>query len=270
MNALLRLYPASWRERHEAEVARMLEDTGAGLSDAPDLIRGAIDAHVHPGPMGLPTGGVRRWLTLDHVAGSLLLIGGLIWLGAFAALAAAMLLFGDDGWHDSRPLAVLAVAGPLVAVGLSALLLRHRGDRYHRVFIAATVALVIVGAGLLAEAIAVIVTDPHITFRSAGGAHLNPAVIILLVGSMIGAFALDTVRGIPRRWLLLLALGAGSMTYALYSVAGYPFPNIHAGLFWIVGGLLYAGAAIGIGRSATRMPGGVMGDTEATRDLVTA
>ena len=87
---------------------------------------------------------------------------------------------------------------------------------------------------------------------------------------MIGAFALDTVPGIPRRWLLLLALGAGSMTYALYSVAGYPLRNIDAGLFWVVGGLLYAIAAIGIGYSATRMPGGVTVDTDATGELVTA
>lgn len=270
MNALLRLYPASWRERHEAEVARMLEDTDAGLSDAPDLIRGAIDAHVHPGPMGLPTGGVRRWLTVDHVAGASLLIGGLIWLAAFGALAVGMLVFGEDGWRESRPLVVLAVAGLMVALGLSALLLRNVEDRYHRVFVVAAVALVIVGAGLLTQAIATIVWDPHITFGSHRGAHLNPAIIILLVGSMIGAFALDTVPGISHRWLLLLALGAGSMTYALYSVAGYPLPNIASGLFWVVGGLLYAIAAIGIGRSAMRLPSDVTVGTEATSDLVTA
>jgi hypothetical protein len=46
--------------------------------------------------------------------------------------------------------------------------------------------------------------------------------------------------------------------------------NIDAGLFWVVGGLLYAIAAVGIRRSATRMPGGVTGTTEATEDLVTA
>jgi hypothetical protein len=264
MNALLRLYPTSWRERHEAEVARMLEDTGAGLSDAPDLIRGAIDAHVHPGPMGLPTGGVRRWLTVDHVAGASLLIGGLIWFAGFAALALSMLAFGEDGWHESRPLAVLAFAAPAVALGLSALLLRHVGDRYHRVFVVASVASLIVGTGLLIEAIATIVSDPGITWESHRGAHLNPAIIILLVGSMIGAFALDRLPGIPHRWLVLSALGAASMTYALYSVAGYPLPNIAAGLSWVAGGLLFGMATTVIGRSAMRMPVDTTDDPQGT------
>jgi MFS family permease len=270
MNALLRLYPASWRERHEVEVARMLEDTGAGMSDAPDLIRGAIDAHMHPGPMGLPTGGVRRWVTVDHLAGAVLLTGGLVWFVSFGILALAMLVFGEDGWRDSRPLAVLAVAGPMVALGFSALLLRHAGDRYHKVFVASAVMLAIVGSALLTSAIAGIVLEPRVTFASEGGAHRNPAMILLLVGSMIGAFALGTVPGIPSRWLMLSALGAASMIYALYSVSGFPLPNIHAGFFWIAGGLLFAIAAIGIGRSAMRMSPGAIGGSDATEHPLTA
>jgi hypothetical protein len=50
------------------------------------------------------------------------------------------------------------------------------------------------------------------------------------------------------------------MTYALYSVAGYPLPNIAAGLSWVAGGLLFGIATTAVGRWAMRTP------TDATRE----
>jgi hypothetical protein len=49
--SLLRLYPAAWRSRYGAEVLDLLEERPPALRDSIDLIRGALDAHLHP-----PTG----------------------------------------------------------------------------------------------------------------------------------------------------------------------------------------------------------------------
>jgi hypothetical protein len=253
MKALLRLYPAAWKIRHLEEVSLMLDDTKAGLSAALDIIRGAVDAHLHPGPMGLPTGGVRRWLTADHIAGLCALLGGIAWLLAYAVLAAGMVLFGEDGWRESRPLVLLAAAGPLVCVALVTLLARHRGDPYQLVFAGAGAALSVAGAALLAAALWAIVVEPGITFQSQGGAHVNPALVTLLAGSVVGAFALLDVRAIPRRWLGIMALGAIGLLYGLYSRAGYPLPDIAAGTAWVVGGLVYGIGWIGVGRALVRL-----------------
>ena len=52
MKALLRLYPSTWRARYGAEMTYVLEQRGRRLLDAPDLIRGALDAHLHPAAIG--------------------------------------------------------------------------------------------------------------------------------------------------------------------------------------------------------------------------
>jgi hypothetical protein len=43
------LYPQAWRERYGAEVAVLLEDSPPGPHELADLLRGAADAHLHPG-----------------------------------------------------------------------------------------------------------------------------------------------------------------------------------------------------------------------------
>lgn len=255
MKTLLRLYPAAWKIRHLDEVALMLDDTGAGLSAAPDIIRGAVDAHIHPGPMGLPTGGVRRWLTADHLAGILALIGGIVWLAVFALITVDTLAFAGDGWRELRPLVLLAGGGPLVAAALVMLLARHRGDRLQMVVAAAACALSIVGAALLVRAMWTIASEPAVTFGSDGGARINPALVLTLVGSIIGGAALLDVRAVPRRWIALLIVGATLVLFALYTRSEPPLPWFHFTTAWLVGGLLYGAAWSGAGISLLRRPG---------------
>lgn len=45
---LLRLYPRRWRARYEEEVLALLEVRPPGRRESIDLVRGAIDAHLHP------------------------------------------------------------------------------------------------------------------------------------------------------------------------------------------------------------------------------
>lgn len=56
---LLRLYPHSWRDRYEAEFLDLLEARPATLPDLIDILRGALDAHLHP------LAGVRRGIAVE-------------------------------------------------------------------------------------------------------------------------------------------------------------------------------------------------------------
>ena len=45
---LLRCYPRTWRDRYEDEFRAMLEQIPVSLPVLFDLLRGALDAHLHP------------------------------------------------------------------------------------------------------------------------------------------------------------------------------------------------------------------------------
>jgi hypothetical protein len=48
MSRLVRLYPRAWRERYEDEFLRLIEDRPPSLAGQVDIIRGALDARIHP------------------------------------------------------------------------------------------------------------------------------------------------------------------------------------------------------------------------------
>jgi hypothetical protein len=79
MNRVLRLYPRPWRERYLDEVADLLAARPPTLRDQVDLLRGALDAWLHPqvtarssanddGPIVKPVG-----------AAALAMLGGFLW-----------------------------------------------------------------------------------------------------------------------------------------------------------------------------------------------
>lgn len=52
---LLRLYPRAWRDRYESEMLAVMEADRLDWRTRLDLIRGALDAHVHPAtPPSIP------------------------------------------------------------------------------------------------------------------------------------------------------------------------------------------------------------------------
>lgn len=125
MKALLRLYPAAWRERYGDEVERLLEDGDADLRTRVDLVRGAIDVQRRPEVHGFPSGRLRRWLTRDHLAGLGILAGALVW-----AWMAAYWLTELVARLGLRPLSLPSlgqqVIGELaVAVGVALLMARR-------------------------------------------------------------------------------------------------------------------------------------------------
>lgn len=100
--ALLRLYPRAWRARYEAEVLAVLADMNVDGRARVDLVRGAVDAHLHAGSR-LP-------------AAAALLSGG-TWTVAGVAVVGQPVPPDWPGYLiDILPLTIVAVAAGLVGV----------------------------------------------------------------------------------------------------------------------------------------------------------
>jgi hypothetical protein len=148
----LGLYPRAWRERYGDELQALLEDERVGLRTRLDLVRGALDAHLHPAvPSRLPVAAAvtASGLAVAHaialatqpvatdwpgylddalplitgcVAASIPALVGL-WLrlgdtdGAFGRLGVAMAVLGHGAWVFALLGASLHLAyGPLTAL----------------------------------------------------------------------------------------------------------------------------------------------------------
>jgi len=77
---LLRLYPQAWQERYGEEMAELLSQVPVTLRTLADLVRGALDAHLHP--EALPGGslaGKAVWTSGAIIVGATALFG-LAWM----------------------------------------------------------------------------------------------------------------------------------------------------------------------------------------------
>jgi hypothetical protein len=101
---LLRLYPRAWRERYGVEMGDLLEHRPPSRRDAVDLVRGALDAHLHPTHASL-------------VPAIAALTAGAAWtVVALAVLAEPVPPDWPGMLASTLPLAVLAVGAGLVAL----------------------------------------------------------------------------------------------------------------------------------------------------------
>ena len=219
--ALLRLYPAAWRERYEPEMLAMLEQLRLGPRGRFDLARGAIDAHLHA-PTRMP-------------AIAALLAGGL-WTFAGVGIVAQPTPPDWPGYLvEALPLAIVAVgAGGLATVGCWA----TRSDDAGR---SGTIALLLAIAGHILWVVALVAA-----FAGHGyGAPTAIAQDVAAIGSLLVGIGL--LRG-GEGWLGgLLALGAALMVFA------WPVAWLAFGLAWtLVGVLLLARFAAPSGSPPSR------------------
>jgi len=80
MSRLIGLYPAPWRARYEAELRAILEARPPTFADTLDLLRGALDARLHPELVepGVPAVDMPPE---SRAPGFAAVAGGLIWTG---------------------------------------------------------------------------------------------------------------------------------------------------------------------------------------------
>ena len=204
--ALLRLYPAAWRERYEAEMLVILEQFHLGPRGRFDLARGAIDAHLHT-PTRLP-------------ALAALLAGGL-WTFAGAGIVAQPTPPDWPGYLlEALPLVIVAVAaGGLATIGCWAIGSDDTGRP-------GNVAILLAIAGHVLWVIALAVALVEFGY----GAETAVAQDLAAIGSLLVGIGLLRAGD---EWLGgLLALGAAVMVFA------WPIAWLGFGLAWTLVGVL--------------------------------
>ncbi|MDO8483856.1 MAG: hypothetical protein Q7S35_02785 [Candidatus Limnocylindrales bacterium] len=183
MSALLRLYPGAWRTRYGGEMEALLEERRPDRRERLDLIRGALDAWLHP-----PTPSLAPVLAA--------LIGGGLW----TVVATAVLVQpAPPDWPgylaEIVPLAVIAAVCLLVAATACSL---RAGEAKGRSIGLAT-GLVIVGhlawIAMLGATILGVV----------GGPALAAAQTLAMVGTITVGLILVRARDEPIGYLLIAA-----------------------------------------------------------------
>ena len=122
MSRLVALYPRAWRDRYEAEYLALLADRRPDPRASLDIVRGAIDARLHPQLTGSPRAPVERpsigrW---SVIAGWTTLLGaGLFYAGLAVAASGRIVVEGEDRYRDGSAglfFIFLAMVGLIVGI----------------------------------------------------------------------------------------------------------------------------------------------------------
>lgn len=97
MSALVRLYPRPWRERYETEFLDVLASRPPSIGDRVDIVRGAVDARLHPELAGDPEGS-HRLTPPERIAAAFSLAAGALWLAWFG-----LIVRDFRGWDAGEP-----------------------------------------------------------------------------------------------------------------------------------------------------------------------
>lgn len=183
MSGLLKLYPAAWRARYGDEMASLIEERPLSGRERLDLVRGAMDAWLHP----------REPSIVPIVAA---LVGGGLWtIVASAVLLQAAPLDWPGYLMEAVPLATLA-AGCLFVAALGCAL--RAGEARSRTA-AVGIGLLVVGyvawVGMLAGT----------ALGAVGGPLLGASQSIAMLGTLAIGLLLVRARDQPIGWLLLVA-----------------------------------------------------------------
>jgi hypothetical protein len=236
MKWLLRLYPTAWRARYEAEVARMLDDSSSGPRDVPDLLRGALDAHRHPGPLGLPVGRIRGWFSVDHLAGIMAVIAGAAWIAAYLALAISSTRYSTMA--DTGSVVLTGGAGPLVVVAVAGFLIRRLSDRRDRLIAASALALVAVGSATTIGSLIIDWAAPgSLPFPYGAEPFIAAGTALVLLGTILATVAMWGCAPVARRALVLLAFACA---------VDLVFLAVFRDVGFVIGVSSFAGAAMGM------------------------
>lgn len=186
MTGVLRFYPRWWRRRYGDEMRAMLELAPARRGDRRDLVRGALDAWLHPPEP-------------SHLPALAALLGGGIWTMIAARVASQPVHLDWPGYlMDVVPLALVAAIFLLVAVVGIAL----RAADAHGRLTALAIAAAMVGYAAWIVAMAGTITgaaDPVVLWAT--------QTIAMVVTAGVGLL----VRSSDERLGSLVMLAAGAM-----------------------------------------------------------
>jgi drug/metabolite transporter (DMT)-like permease len=238
MSLLVRLYPASWRDRYGDEMEAVLADRPPGPFDVVDLLLGALDAHLHLRGLGNRSEH-RKGIPMSlRLAGMAAIAGGLLWT-IFFALGVAAAATNTD----------LSPAAPLIVVGGIALLVAAAGlsafqfrDHPRSIWLSFLVPL----AGVILFAVGWMGLSINDAFWNLGFIGF----FMIIVGNAVFAGVTVRTRALSRPAAWALLVGA-VLSIPGFFVAGSGLVSSSAVLLAIAG-LIFSLGWIGLGIDAIR------------------
>lgn len=206
MTRLTALYPRAWRDRYEDEFLLLMAERPDSQRDRVDIVRGAVDARLHPQLKPSNPGEPER-LSSAQLDAMLAVLAGALWVATgFAFLGSSV--NPELGYKESTVALMLGITGAFVA-GLAALAVsRSLPGQHHGASVAARVAVV--------GALAMVLPWPILLFGF-WATHVGVAIFGLVAISRLGlvgiVLSISAVVALAfnaedERALLLVPLGA--------------------------------------------------------------
>ena len=221
MSRLVGLYPRGWRDRYESELLEVLEVRKPSIGDRLDIVRGAIDARLHPQLAPTPSGDGAPSRPA-RLGGVLAVVGGLLWAAAGVAFNSSSMI-PSLGYKNTDTALVVAI-GAALATGFAALVVSRSLPGRH-VGLTVTAATSLVGAlalflpwpiVFLGFAVAMAAT---VAFGSMAARRVGPSGFLLAAAGFV-AYGFNTEDG---RALLLVPLGVAWVLFgAVVALRGMP------------------------------------------------
>ena len=221
MTRLIALYPRPWRDRYEIEFRALMAERSPSPLDRIDIVRGALDARLHP-QLSSPDPGGSANSHPARLGGVLAVLGGALWAAAGIAFNSAS-YSAVLGYKDTDSAFVVCMAAAFVA-GLAAVTVsRSLPGRHVFLSISASAALLgalaialpwpILALGFMATIVGTVL------FGFLASTRLGLTGIVLAMAALM-AFGFNTE---DERALFLLPLGAAWALFgAVLAIRGAP------------------------------------------------
>ena len=217
-------YPTAWRYRYDREFLDLLQERPMRLRDSVDVIRGAVDAHVHPQHVGPSWRESIPWT--NRLPGLLAMAAGLMWSGTFLYLSVGRNWYAE--WGGLIPMSLI-----LMIISLPGEYMLAHGRRIG--FALALIGLCVVTANIMPWPLTAIAIGLASFLGYAG---------------MLALAAVRAEMGRGARWVLIAgAVGipgaiAIPISFGLVGTLTEPWPTVALllpwGLAWVVVGLRMA------------------------------
>ena len=234
--AALRLYPEAWRERYALEVRELIEQSEVSVATVADLLRGALEAHLHPRVSVSSGRRLRGTLATTIYCGAAFAFVGAAFTKAtedppFRSAEAAHRLLGGDRIALEllalSCLAVVAVAGAPLA--LTILQQSYRGSRrLRRALLLAMIAGA--AAAIVTVSLVAIANGVHGNGGTPGHVAFLLWVALVALAAAVAARSARTalieaefarrplVLGVAGAWLLARLMSALAIATGIYCI----------------------------------------------------
>lgn len=241
MSRIVRLYPAAWRERYEIEFIELLEARPLTVLETVDVVRGALDAHLHPQVLHRrevqpPSPASEDNVRLARRLGFGAVGGAALWIIAWVVATLGPVRYDDQGAYRDGGAALPFLLGAVVllAGGLGGQLVRlPRNARLGRI-----------GAGVALPFLLIWGIQPWLLWAAV---PMVGGLVVLAFGAhRSGAWPTWTSASVALACLVVVAVMAYGLSSAVDRMAG--------GMLFSVAATVFVPVWLGVGATLIRRP----------------